>query len=332
MMQLTLCRFDPITVSKIFILPPNEVKSTLSKYIDEENIPKKYGGRLNWEWGTRPNLEPKIVESLRWENPSNDGRGGKAFPLGPVKFVEEPNGDMVAWAVGSEKGQNRHYKVATIPGRNTQSRGPRAGLSRTDTQTDPSGWHTHPTEEQHEFPTSGHTPPDHSPELHPMVGGTRGLPPGFEIVSNDPQHPRPGTSLTSFAAQSQTHASGQLASGTPLSINSGYGDRHTTNEPSTIGQAPKNVDIPYREAPQDNSYMGQAKAALHTAVVAAESAEETVLEKLGYGHKHEEPRQEEHKQAAPDDPRIAKMQNRDVEDFLRSKYADYDTPGHKRGK
>lgn len=279
-----------------------------------------------------PNLEPQIVESLRWENPVNDGRGGKGFPLGPVKFVEEPNGDMVAWAVGSQGGKKRHVKVATLPGKNNQTRsGPRAMLSRKDTETDPSGWHTHPTEEEQEYPKSGHTPPDHSPTLHPMVGGTRGLPPGFE-VSNNPQHPRQGTSLTSFAAQSQTHASGQLAEGTPLSINSGYNDRHTTYEPSTIGQAPKNVDIPYREEPQDNSYLGQAKSVLHTAYIAAENAEETVLEKLGYGHKHEEEPHVEQKQAAPDDPRVAKMPNRDVEDFLRSKYADYDTPGHKRGK
>jgi len=279
-----------------------------------------------------PNLEPKIVESLRWENPGNDGRGGKAFPLGPVKFVQQPNGDMEAWAVGSEKGQKRRFRVATLPGKGSQTRGgPRAMLSRTDTDTDPSGWHTHPEEDQNEMPNSGHTPPDHSPTLHPMVG--RNVSSAYE-VSRDSEHPRPGTSLTSFAAQSQTHASGQLAQGTPVSINSGYGDSHTTNEPSTIGQAPKNVDIPYREAPQDNSYLGQAKAALHTAVVAAESAEETVLQRLGYGQKVEAPKEEqqEHKQVAPDDPRIGRMQNGDLEDFLRSKYADYDTPGHKRAK
>ena len=47
--------FDPITVSKIFILSPQNVYSTLSQYIDHDNIPKdvpyranKVGGRAGW--------------------------------------------------------------------------------------------------------------------------------------------------------------------------------------------------------------------------------------------------------------------------------------------
>jgi hypothetical protein len=69
--------FDPITVSKIFILSPQNVYSTLSQYIDHDNIPKKYGGGLDFEWGQLPNLEPAIEAQMKWENP-NTQVGGRA--------------------------------------------------------------------------------------------------------------------------------------------------------------------------------------------------------------------------------------------------------------
>lgn len=304
--------------------------STLARYIDEDKIPRKYGGTLNWEWGSLPNIEPAIANALHWESSNKDGRGGKAFPIGPVKFEENQNGDLVAVAVGSENGQRRHAKVATIPVKQDLNLGAveqsKPQLNRE--KTDSSGWHTHPTAEQQSMPHSGHTPPDQSPNLHPTVGGTRDAAAGKEVYS-DPDHPRTGTSLGKFEQQNHTHAKGQMAEGTPVTIDQGYGDKHTTSEPATIGQAAKDVEVPYREKPQDTSYLGQAKAALNSAVVAAEGAEEAVLEKLGYGHKQEEkPAEPQH--AAPEDPRIGQMENKDVEAFLRSKYADYDRPGHHR--
>lgn len=324
-------RFDPITVSKIFILGQSEVHSTLARYIDEENIPRKYGGKLDWEWGSLPNLEPAIANALHWDSPSKDGRGGRAFPIGPVKFEEDKNGDLVAYAAGSENGQRRRTKVATVPMKKNLDVGgvgsKKPNLNRE--KTDPSGWHTHPAAGQESMPHSGHTPPNGSPTIHPMVGATRDPAAGQE-VSSDPDHPRGGTSLGKFEQQNHTHARGQFAEGTPVTIDQGYGDKHTTSEPATIGQAAKDVEVPYREAPQDTSYLGQAKAALNSAVVAAEGAEEAVLEKLGYGHKQEEKPVEEKPHAAPNDPRVAQMETKDVEAFLRSKYADYDRPGHHR--
>ena len=79
--------FDPITVSKIFILSKQNMKKTLEMYIDPENIPRKYGGRLDWEWGELPALEPAIANALIWENPSKTARGQNAFPIGPVSYT-----------------------------------------------------------------------------------------------------------------------------------------------------------------------------------------------------------------------------------------------------
>ena len=106
--------FDPITVSKIFILSPQNVYSTLSQYIDHDNIPKKYGGGLDFEWGQLPNLEPAIEAQMKWENPNTqDGR--KTFPIGPIKWEEGQDGEMQAWGVGSENGAPRRKLIFSIP-------------------------------------------------------------------------------------------------------------------------------------------------------------------------------------------------------------------------
>lgn len=106
--------FDPITVSKIFILSSANVLPTLSQYIDPENIPKKYGGQLDFEWGNMPVLEPEIESQIKWENP--DVQNGKnTVPIGPIKWEKNEDGSMTAIAVGSEKGEPRNKRIFTLP-------------------------------------------------------------------------------------------------------------------------------------------------------------------------------------------------------------------------
>ncbi|KAL2171525.1 hypothetical protein VTG60DRAFT_2693 [Thermothelomyces hinnuleus] len=102
--------FDPITVSKIFILNPNEVKSTLEEFIEPRNIPKQYGGELEFEFFDRPNVDPHIKEALTWENGYTD------FPEGPAYWVPVDGGRKLAClAVGSKNGKERRETVCTIP-------------------------------------------------------------------------------------------------------------------------------------------------------------------------------------------------------------------------
>ncbi|PGH04924.1 hypothetical protein GX51_03220 [Blastomyces parvus] len=54
--------FDPVTTSKIFILSASEVKPTLSAFMDPNNIPKQYGGELDWNWGDMPSLDEPAKE------------------------------------------------------------------------------------------------------------------------------------------------------------------------------------------------------------------------------------------------------------------------------
>jgi hypothetical protein len=102
--------FDPITVSKIFILSAAEVKPTLESCIVPRNIPKQYGGELDFEFFDRPNLDPKIREVLTWEN------GHTEFPEGPAYWEPIDGGKRLACvAVGSKDGKERRERVCTIP-------------------------------------------------------------------------------------------------------------------------------------------------------------------------------------------------------------------------
>ena len=105
--------FDPITVSKIFILSQADMFPTLSQYIDPENIPKKYGGNLDFEFGMMPILEPAIEKALTWENPEKQN-GKNIWPIGPIKWEESSDGTVKAVAVGSEGGKPRRRVIAKL--------------------------------------------------------------------------------------------------------------------------------------------------------------------------------------------------------------------------
>ncbi|KAL9111164.1 MAG: hypothetical protein Q9227_004427 [Pyrenula ochraceoflavens] len=100
--------FDPVTVSKIFILAPHEVKPTLEKFIDVENIPKAYGGSLDWNFGELPALDQAaagqcnkldnewVTGPVLWEKdqriPVGTVHGELRRPVSTMKDSEEKNG------------------------------------------------------------------------------------------------------------------------------------------------------------------------------------------------------------------------------------------------
>ncbi|KAM0191928.1 hypothetical protein ACHAPA_006786 [Fusarium lateritium] len=101
--------FDPITVSKIFILGSHEVKTVLEQYIEPRNIPKKYGGELDYKFGDLGNPDPHWEGVVEFEN------GHKTFPSGPLSWEEDSNGRLVCIAKGSKDGQPRHERICTVP-------------------------------------------------------------------------------------------------------------------------------------------------------------------------------------------------------------------------
>jgi hypothetical protein len=262
--------FDPITVSKIFILSPANVYPTLLQYIDHENIPKKYGGGLDFEWTNMPNLEPEIEAVMKWENPDTQN-GKKTFPIGPIRWEEGPQGEMQAWGVGSENGQPRRKLVFTIPKPVGWKNGPipnTPAFEKGDPLTTV-GTATQP-------PDTGDDINETPPSDTPSASGTPSLAPSTAPVTAEAPSTAPvttelpirlGTSETRYAQQDHTHASGQLAEGTPhLAVNDhGHGDKTVTMEPNTVGQAPKEKPFPEPEQPPAPGYIDQAKAAAASA-------------------------------------------------------------------
>ncbi|RSL58571.1 hypothetical protein CEP53_006087 [Fusarium sp. AF-6] len=101
--------FDPITVSKIFILGHHEVKTVLEQFIEPRNIPKKYGGELDYTFGQLSIPDPHWDGIVKWEN------GHKGFPSGPLLW-EDIEGDRLACvARGYKGGQPRNERICTIP-------------------------------------------------------------------------------------------------------------------------------------------------------------------------------------------------------------------------
>ena len=82
----------------------------MTQYIDIANIPRRYGGKLDYEHGSTPaRLDPSIDEMLKWETAAAKG----SFPEGPMKWVEGgEQGEKVAVAVGREGGEVRSQRIA----------------------------------------------------------------------------------------------------------------------------------------------------------------------------------------------------------------------------
>lgn len=104
--------FDPITTSKIFILSHQQVLPTLKSFIDIANIPKKYGGDLDFECGKLPVLDQQVRDCLSIA-PGSDAE--RLFLTAPVRWTDTGDDDeMIALGVGSIDGKQRKETVATL--------------------------------------------------------------------------------------------------------------------------------------------------------------------------------------------------------------------------
>ncbi|KAI1090685.1 CRAL/TRIO domain-containing protein [Rostrohypoxylon terebratum] len=101
--------FDPVTVSKIFILSDHDVLPVLTSFMDLKNIPKHYGGELEWDFFDEPAWDDEIKRICQWEN------GYTSLPAGPVYWRSIDDGKRVeCLAVGSKGGVERRERVCTI--------------------------------------------------------------------------------------------------------------------------------------------------------------------------------------------------------------------------
>ncbi|KAG5953089.1 hypothetical protein E4U53_006956 [Claviceps sorghi] len=119
--------FDPMTMSKFHVLAPHEVLPTLERFMDPADIPKKYGGGLDYTFGQPPVADPAWDGVIAWE------KGISSFPPGPLLWEEEDDDDddddgeqarpgreptrkrLVCVATGKEKGKPRSQRICSVP-------------------------------------------------------------------------------------------------------------------------------------------------------------------------------------------------------------------------
>lgn len=300
------------------------MKETLERYIDVENIPKKYGGKLDFEFGDMPMLEPSIVSRLNFQNPSVQ-KGANTIPTGPIKWEEALDGSVQAVAVGSEGGKPRRQVVASLSS-NTSLKAMHAssiaGTTPLVEKADPlttTGTHTQPSAEETAAAANSSPAPSEKSD-NPT---TTTLPDRTKTNGDDAT--RTGTSETRMADQQGTHAHNQLAEGTPHdAVNDhGHGDKTVTMEPGTVGQAAKDVSQPLpsanhgEEQQQQPGYVDQAKdVAAAAAGKVSEAASAAVGAVTGTGEKESK---EEAKEEKKQDERVGSMDGTQVEEYLRGK-------------
>ncbi|KAI1414780.1 CRAL/TRIO domain-containing protein [Hypoxylon sp. FL1857] len=101
--------FDPVTVSKIFILQEHDVLPVLTQFMHLKDIPKNYGGELEWDFFDEPAWDDEIKRICQWEN------GHTTFPPGPLYWRPIDDGKRLeCLAVGSKDGKDRNERVCTI--------------------------------------------------------------------------------------------------------------------------------------------------------------------------------------------------------------------------
>lgn len=122
--------FDPVTVSKIFILQDHDVLPVLTSFMHLKDIPKNYGGELEWDFFDEPAWDDEVERVCQWEN------GHTAFPPGPLYWQPIDEGKRLECiAVGSKGESDRRERVCTItrayPPKSTED----TLVSTTDSQT-----------------------------------------------------------------------------------------------------------------------------------------------------------------------------------------------------
>ena len=98
---------DLVTAQKIDIVPSAKLSTTLTAYIDAENLPKKFGGTLDFQIGSLPNLNGAARRVL------SDALVSDSTALqGPFKWMTNGEGKRLAIATGTVQGLPRHATSA----------------------------------------------------------------------------------------------------------------------------------------------------------------------------------------------------------------------------
>ncbi|KAI1170778.1 CRAL/TRIO domain protein [Nemania sp. FL0916] len=94
---------DPRTASKLVIVTPSDILTTLLEVIDIESIPERYGGKSKAQNGRIPPVDG--LQGLL---------GIDELPDGPIKWIMKEQGNRAAVAVGAREGERRTEELGPI--------------------------------------------------------------------------------------------------------------------------------------------------------------------------------------------------------------------------
>ncbi|KAJ7235158.1 CRAL-TRIO domain-containing protein [Mycena haematopus] len=104
--------FDPGTTAKLFVLAAADVQPTLTRFMRPADLPRKYGGELEWSYGMPPSLDGEIARVVR----GLGGVGGEGkWVKGPLRWVAEKEGAKIV-ARGTVGGKPRDEVVGVFIG------------------------------------------------------------------------------------------------------------------------------------------------------------------------------------------------------------------------
>jgi hypothetical protein len=94
-------------------VPAGKELSALSESYELIDIPRKYGGQFDYEFGMPPSLDPQIKAIITWL-PSESGESYGELPMGPMRWINGKGGMRTAIAVGKVDGKKRKVEVMTL--------------------------------------------------------------------------------------------------------------------------------------------------------------------------------------------------------------------------
>ncbi|KAK5310654.1 hypothetical protein LTR93_011976 [Exophiala xenobiotica] len=95
--------FEPATTRKIAVLSHRECATVLRHDLGPENVPKRFGGDLDWEFGGSPELSPDAKPlSKKWVD---------KWVEGPLRIIDGPGEQWRIIAVGSQNGELRREEL-----------------------------------------------------------------------------------------------------------------------------------------------------------------------------------------------------------------------------
>ncbi|PYH89956.1 CRAL/TRIO domain-containing protein [Aspergillus ellipticus CBS 707.79] len=101
---------DPVTAAKLVLLPSKEAYSTLAEEIEHEDIPVQFGGGFKFTNGMLPDLDKGIRQGLSWRS----GPVKEALPAGPIKWMENEQGERRIVATGTVADLQRADEIAVL--------------------------------------------------------------------------------------------------------------------------------------------------------------------------------------------------------------------------